>query len=73
LEWGMRKTFTDYIDDISTTYYTTGDVVSDPTGMHSAGMQRGNEGNDDWYNFTLLSVTYRFNLYGSRKCKDNEW
>ena len=21
LEWGMRKTFTDYIDDISTTYY----------------------------------------------------
>ena len=73
LEWGMRKTFTDYIDDISTTYYTNGDVVSDPTGMHSAGMQRGNEGNDDWYNFTLLSVTYKFNLYGSRKCKDNEW
>jgi len=73
LEWGMRKTFTDYIDDISTTYYTTGNLVSDPTGTHSAGMQRGNEANDDWYNFTLLSVTYRFNLYGSKKCKDNEW
>jgi hypothetical protein len=73
LEWGMRKTFTDYIDDISTTYYTTGDLVSDPTGTHSAGMQRGNEANDDWYNFTLLSVTYKFNLYGSKKCKDNEW
>jgi len=73
LEWGMRKTFTDYIDDISTTYYTTNDFVSDPTGTHSAGMQRGNEANDDWYNFTLLSVTYKFNLFGSKKCKDNEW
>jgi hypothetical protein len=73
LEWGMRKTLTDYIDDISTTYYTSGDEVSDPTLSHTAGMQRGNEANDDWYNFTLLSLTYKFNLYGSRKCKDNEW
>ncbi len=73
LEWGMRKTFTDYIDDISTTYYTSADVVSDPTLSHSAGMQRGNESNMDWYNFTLLSVTYKFNLYGSKRCKDVEW
>ncbi len=73
LEWGMRKTFTDYIDDISTTYYTSGDPVSDPTGMYDAGMQRGNEKTMDWYNFTLLSITYKFNLYGSKKCKDNVW
>jgi len=73
LEWGMRKTFTDYIDDISTTYYTSGDPVSDPTGMHDAGMQRGNSKTMDWYNFTLVSLTYKFNLYGSRKCRDNKW
>lgn len=75
LEWGMRKTLTDYIDDISTTYYTDGglDDISDPTESHSAGMQRGNENTMDWYNCTLLSVTYKFNLYGSKKCKENEW
>ena len=73
LEWGMRKTLTDYIDDVSTTYYTHGDEVSDPTGEYYEGMQRGNESTMDWYNFTLLSITYKFNLYGSKKCKENEW
>jgi len=73
LEWGMRKTLTDYIDDVSTTYYTHGDAVSDPTGEYYEGMQRGTENTMDWYNFTLLSITYKFNLYGSKKCKDNEW
>ncbi|MCB2207800.1 MAG: hypothetical protein KQH67_05845 [Bacteroidetes bacterium] len=75
LEWGMRKTLTDYIDDISTTYYIDGELddISDPTKSHSAGMQRGNENTMDWYNCTLLSVTYKFNLYGSKKCKENEW
>ena len=73
LEWGMRKTLTDYIDDVSTTYYTHGDPVSDPTGDYYEGMQRGSENTMDWYNFTLLSITYKFNLYGSKKCKENEW
>jgi len=73
LEWGMRKTLTDYIDDVSTTYYTHGDLVSDPTGDYYEGMQRGSENTMDWYNFTLLSITYKFNLYGSKKCKENEW
>lgn len=75
LEWGMRKTLTDYIDDVSTTYYTNDDPVSNPNPnvTYEAGMQRGNESNMDWYNFTLLSITYKFNLYGSKKCKENEW
>ncbi len=81
LEWGMRKTFTDYIDDISKTYYTDDDPVSDPITrpwdpdkqLHNEGMQRGNSKSMDWFNVTLLSLTYKFNLYGSKKCRDNVW
>jgi hypothetical protein len=30
LEWGMRKTFTDYLDDVSTTYYLSSDRILNP-------------------------------------------
>jgi hypothetical protein len=82
LEWGMRKTFTDYLDDVSTTYYfdapavgspDESQILSDPTMTHDAYMQRGNEGTNDWYSFAGLTVTYKINLINKRKCNLKGW
>lgn len=66
-EWGMRKTFTDYIDDVSTVY-------ADPTTLtpiaaaladrsntagDNIGHQRGNPRNKDWYSFAGLTLTFQ--------------
>jgi len=78
-EWGLRKTFTDYLDDVSTTYYLDGsqidvsqpeEVLSDPTFLHTARQERGNPTTNDWYNFTGISLTYKFRLFGNKKCLD---
>lgn len=78
-EWGLRKTFTDYLDDVSTTYYLQGsdidpaiaeEYLSDPTMSHTPGMQRGNSQNNDWYSFALVFLTYRFNLQKEAGCND---
>ncbi|MEI6681934.1 MAG: DUF6089 family protein [Bacteroidota bacterium] len=77
--WEIHKTFTDYLDDVSTTYFLNGAaikpgdpaaVMSDPTLNHTPGMQRGNPNNNDWYAFVGLSFTYKFNLLSSKKCRD---
>ncbi len=77
--WEMHKTFTDYLDDASTTYYLNGrsikptdqeGILSDPTLNHDPGMQRGNSKNNDWYAFFGLSITYKFSLLSSKKCRD---
>lgn len=79
LEWGMRKTFTDYLDDVSTTYYLDAEqidpdnpaqVLSDPALSHKPGMQRGDPKTSDWYNFTGISLTYKFNLFKRYRCVD---
>jgi len=71
IEWGMRKTFTDYIDDVSTTYYldassyTNPDlfvILSDPSLLHQPNMARGNPETKDWYNFYGITLTYKFNV-----------
>jgi hypothetical protein len=76
-EWGMRKTFTDYLDDVSTTYYLDGtnidpnnqeQVLSDPTFLHKPMQERGNPSNDDWYCFMEINLTYKFRLYNKNKC-----
>jgi hypothetical protein len=76
-EWGLRKSYTDYLDDVSTTYYLDGsqintanpeEVLSDPTGLHKPYQERGNSATDDWYNFTGISMTYKFRLYNKNKC-----
>lgn len=84
LEWGMRKTFTDYLDDVSTTYYTSVDLVtqgsdeyddlvySDPTLSHQPNMQRGNSKTNDWYSFAGLTITYFIDLRNRNKCSDFE-
>jgi hypothetical protein len=79
-EWGLRKAFTDYLDDVSTTYYLDGsqivddpeELLSDPTKVHQPWEQRGDQGTLDWYNFSGLTLTYKFRLYNKNKCP-NEW
>jgi hypothetical protein len=79
MEWGMRKTFTDYIDDVSTTYYLHGEsinpsneaeVLSDPTMSHNPLQARGNSSTKDWYTFFGITVTYKFRLGDGRKCSN---
>lgn len=69
-EWGMRKTFTDYIDDVSTTYadaatlYANGGplavaIADRSTNVNDAGKQRGNPRNKDWYSFAGVTLTFQ--------------
>ena len=74
IEWGMRKTFTDYIDDVSTTYYDPAKIaakrgavaaqLSDPSigtdpNFTNVGRQRGNPTNTDWYSFAGIALTVK--------------
>ena len=71
-EWGMRKTFTDYIDDVSTTYAnpyvlasqntSTSAYLADPSdnqSLEKTGFQRGNENTNDWYSFAGITLTFK--------------
>ncbi|MFQ3332666.1 MAG: hypothetical protein ACI84S_000437 [Thalassomonas sp.] len=67
LEYGARKTFTDYLDDVSTTYPggnlldMTNEAIymSDPLGTHSKNMERGNPDKEDWYAFAGITLSFR--------------
>ena len=69
LEYGIRKTFTDYLDDVSTTY-TGGNLnewdkihkeMSDKSlnGPQAKGYQRGNSKDKDWYTFTGITLSFK--------------
>ena len=73
-EWGMRKTFTDYLDDVSKKYYdpvklatargANAAVLSDPSigtdaQYSNTGRQRGNPTNKDWYSFAGIVLTVK--------------
>lgn len=79
LSWTMHKAYSDYLDDVSKTYYLNlidanpsevgiGALLSDPTLSHKNGIQRGNSQNNDWYSFAGLSVSFRINYNTSKKC-----
>lgn len=68
IEWRMHKTFTDYIDDISTVYYE--DTESQSGIEFEQGMQRGDRNTNDWFSFAGVSLTYKFNLIKKAKCLD---
>ena len=77
--WELHKTFTDYVDDVSKTYYLNGEAIdrndtqqylSDPSLNHEPGMQRGNSQNQDWYSFSGITITYKFALDANKKCRD---
>lgn len=72
LSFSARKTYTDYLDDVSTTYPGTPNEfnsnsieMSDPTYSHNKNEQRGNELKNDWYYFTGLTISFR--LSGNTK------
>ncbi len=80
LEWGMRKTFTDYLDDVSTRYYDpkkleeykgpTAVILADQSkgidaGYNNVGRQRGNPTTKDWYAFAGAVLTIRLQGRGN--------
>jgi hypothetical protein len=71
VDWGIRRTFTDYIDDVSSTYPTESELLglsknvsdrsleqSGPNGTNW-GTQRGNAKQKDWYSFALAGLSIR--------------
>jgi hypothetical protein len=74
LEWGMRRTGTDYIDDVSGTYvdndllaFENGPLaaaladpsgVNDVPGLSNTDRARGDSNTRDWYNYSGITLTY---------------
>lgn len=73
LEYGARKTFTDYLDDVSTTFVggngdpypidmeQEAEEMSDPLGTHSKNIQRGDPDKKDWYSFVGITLSFKLN------------
>jgi len=70
LEYGARKTFTDYLDDVSTIYPGGGVTgmtseaiyMSDPSGSHKKDEQRGStKVANDWYSFVGITLSFKLN------------
>lgn len=73
IELGARKTFTDYIDDVSTTYYDNDKLaasnplsaeMADPSfgvypGQTDANQQRGDPSDYDSYMFLMITLNYK--------------
>jgi len=69
LEYGIRKTFTDYLDDVSTTYtggnlYEMSDLADEMSdkslnGPQAKDFQRGNSKDNDWYTFTGITLSFK--------------
>ncbi|MFM7902216.1 MAG: DUF6089 family protein, partial [Bacteroidota bacterium] len=83
VEAGARRTYTDYLDDVSTTYAdksvlfaSNGDlsaVLSDRSldgqTVDNTNRQRGNASDNDWYMFTGISLNYTLSKKYSDNCK----
>ena len=77
LEYGARKTFTDYLDDVSTTFVGEFDngnplnypiemdrdaaQLSDPNLNHKKNNQRGDSTRKDWYSFAGITLSFKLN------------
>lgn len=79
LEWGMRRTGTDYLDDVSTTYPDPSVFDTNPIAMtlhdqslenrgENAGFQRGNPNTNDWYSFVGIVLTFRIKDFSWHRC-----
>lgn len=70
IEYGFRKTWTDYLDDVSTVYVDPAVFADNPTAAalydraaeldggtrNSTGTQRGDDSLNDWYSFFNVSI-----------------
>lgn len=79
LEWGLRKTYTDYFDDISGTYVNPtmlaavrGQLATNladqslaQANNNNAFMQRGDPGRKDLYFFCMASLNFRIDKKGN--------
>lgn len=67
LEWTWHAAKTDYLDDVSG-YYVSENYLSDEAAEMAnrsdleviPGKTRGNPNNNDWYNFTGITISYKF-------------
>lgn len=73
-EYGFRKTWTDYLDDVSTTYVgsealggqgsSMAAILADRSGevvpgyVNAQGIKRGDDSLDDWYSFFNITLTF---------------
>ncbi len=71
IELGSRYTFTDYLDDVSTTYVgdnvwtengeeLTGQLANRSSDIKLGGEGRGNSNNKDWYIIGGVTISYNF-------------
>lgn len=72
LEWGLRRAYTDYIDDVSGTYADNDllmeqagpltAILADPSALRTTGFNTGRARGDsqtrDWYNYTGITLSY---------------
>ncbi|HRY97755.1 MAG TPA: DUF6089 family protein [Bacteroidales bacterium] len=85
-EWGMRKTFTDYLDDVSTVYADPDVLLAENTEIAmlladrsvqisgeppvEPGMQRGDSKNKDWYSYAGAFLTFKIRGKNHGACSD---
>jgi hypothetical protein len=78
-EWGFRRTGTDYMDDISTTYPDAGVFGNNTLALQlfdrslenryeNQNFQRGNPNSKDWYSFAGFVLTIRFKDNSRYRC-----
>ncbi len=78
-EWGMRRTSTDYLDDVSKTYpdasvFNENELATElyDRSLNNRGentdFQRGNPNTNDWYSFAGIVLTIRIKDYSKHKC-----
>jgi hypothetical protein len=81
IEWGFRKLFTDYLDDVSTTYADarllgkerssaaenlSGSIRRTGTNPGNTGRMRGFSWNTDWYSMAALTLSLK--IPNKQKC-----
>ena len=80
MEWGMRKTLTDYLDDVSGFYVNPLILESDLAramadrsldGPQPPGSQRGNQNRTDWYSFAGITLSARIGSGSTMPCPAN--
>lgn len=80
IEAGVRKTYTDYLDDVSSTYADK-EVIKSAYGVDAAllsdrsgggdhtNRDRGNRNDKDWYMFTGVQINYTLSKKYNDSCK----